>query len=480
MNILDFREQLNSAMKEQYESLTNKSFNDYLDKHAVEINNKLKLILDSKNLNQQYIDAVQKIKIRWVESEIEKSSSELNKLISAANSVYDGLIKLKSVSNDNSINIEEQFKSIYSGCKDPKEYREMLEEELYKWRDDFQSSFFSYKYIKHRNIKSINAATRNDIIKLAEKLIRSSDITTEVMVPSSWDKIQEEPTGKVVMEKNYKGERVQVLYSAENTTESITFEVNEDAFIEYVKADKVDKAIKEEVEKQLNVFSSFDRRVLTYILNQKELYTQDGKMHRSIADIAKSVCGKNTKPYKEKIKHSLWLLASCVYKHTGAFSGGGFFSLRYETVPLGEKGLITREYVHILINPIYKDYILKNQVIRFYANIYNNLSDIAQRLLISFQTERISMVFSENTNTVTCKTIADFERMILFKSTRGTKNKIISALNELVDNRIAVKSYKLINKYEFEITYYPFTQEAVGSITSNQKYIEAGDNNLVR
>ena len=66
--------------------------------------------------------------------------------------------------------------------------------------------------------------------------------------------------------------------------------------------------------------------------------------------------------------------------------------------------------------------------------------------------------------------------MIYFVNTRGIRKKIITALDELKDNRIAVESYKPLNRYEFEITYYPFTKEALKSITSNKKYIEGGDN----
>lgn len=458
MIINKYRNRLIDKFGAKYKEVTGQGIEDFLDNNLDKISDIFMKLYKQKDLYlSDFQKRVEKTMRRWVKAEIDKENSSLYKEFKIATELYN---KIKDTSPKGI------FENIYN-CDTPEELLKKNKEKLLKWKAD-KEYFLDFPYIKEKRLSAIKPAVCNDIIVYLLNIYGEEEKDI-VKVPSMLQEIPEDTTNRVKVgsKKDVIEDESTVnkqVYYNEDTGEEISFTIDKNEYLSFLSGGAVtelDKEIRTEMFKQLKVFNSLDRDLLQYVLQQtKELYSAD-KIERDLSEIVLATGRKNNKTARDDVKNALYKLGSSGYKKDGKFVGR-FFSVRIE--PVKDKQHF-KDVVHIYIDGMLREVILSNNTFNFYADNFNLLSKDAQKILISLQNERILRVLNNNPDLFTRKTFSDFKKVIYFNNKRTIKQRILSALDELVKYKMSIKNYRLIDKYEVEIEFFKFAERDIILIT---------------
>ena len=393
-----------------------------------------------------------KSKRRWVKSELEKPNSTFSQEYNMIVTAY------KKAKKDSK---EDIFRELYS-CENPEEYYKKYEKKFSEWTN--QDSFFlDFPYIKSKRMSAIRPAVCIDIVSYLLTLKNGENI---IKVPIMLGEIPEDTTNRIKFEEKDMTNKEEIdkqLYYNDKTGEEISLTINKKEYLLFMLGTaitEVDEAIVTEIVKQVQVFNSLDRDILQYVLYQtKEIYTAE-IIERELGEIVSAIGRKNTSFNREAVKKSLYKLGTSGYRKNGQFIGR-FFSVKLSKSSETEYKTIVRIYLDGMLREI----ILNNNTFNFYADKFNLLSKDAQKILINIQNERILRVLNKNEDLFSNKTYEEFRRAIYFKNARTIKPRVLSALDELIKYKMAIKSYEIIDKYEIRLEFFEFSRKDIALIT---------------
>lgn len=459
MIVSEFKKEIIQNIEIKFDKVfKDEDFSDFLKKNADKIEKTIKEISVDEMYIKEFLKKNERTRNRWIQYEKNEGNSVMNQELEFSKKLYNKDIK--------------SFKSIYH-CEDVNSLKNKLYSALEKWKKE-DRYFLDYPYVSAKNVNAKRKGAINDVIEyIILKLNKSRDI---VLIPSMLKDIPEDTTNRIkftnpIIEGNsisqnlYEGKQISLnIDKAQYLTLTYNEGLSED-----------NKLLLNEIKKKLKVFNSLDREILQYILQQtKEIYSND-KIDRYVADITVAIGKANTKLNRKAVKDTLLKLGNSGYSKENKFVGR-FFSIKFEKEI---KGKIERDLVHIYIDGLLRDIILKNSTISFYADKFNLLSKDAQKILINIQNERIIRVLNNNNSLTENKTLSDFREAIYFKSSRGMKDRVVAALNELKEHKMAIKNYKN-EKYNFYIEYYKFSEKDIEIIKgSKADYIEDGHKDII-
>ena len=466
MGLVEYKGKIIERFGKRYFEITGKNFEEFFDKNLNKIEETLNKIYSEGDLYlSDYEKVCDKTRQRWVKAEILKDDSQLNKEIKTSKEFY------KKTQNEST---EDLFRQAYK-CENPEEFHREMVECLKEWKKE-RKCFLEFPYIKSKKITAINPAVRNDIIKYAFNLYEKEDKAI-IKVPLIMKDIPEDTTNRgklwreedVLSDDNTENRRV---FFNKDTKEEVALSIDKRDYLSFFSSSpetELDVEIRTEIIKKIKVFNSLDRELLQYVLQQnKELYSAD-KIVRDISEIVEAIGRVVNKSNRKAVKESLYKLGATGYSKNGEFVGR-FFSVRMFKVDVKK---VQKDVAHIFIDGMLREIILRNQTFNFYADKFNILSNDAQKILVDLQSERMLRVLNNNPDLFVVRTFTDFRRVIYFNNKKTIKARITAALDELVKNKMGIKSYELIDKYTARIEFYRFAEKDIKLITGEN--FEYGD-----
>lgn len=464
MNINSYKKEIIKEFSDKFYKITGGDFEKFLEKNESSIWDLFKKIYEDKSLYlTDFLKKNYKSKKRWIKSELEKDSSPYFKKINTATQLYN---ELKGSSK------ESIFEDIYF-CKNPEELIKKSTDELIEWKTR-DSYFIDFPYIKYKRTTAIYPAICNDVIVYLLN-IADENIKEIVKVPLMLKEIPEDTTNKIkaLNEDNLIEEETisKQIYFDDVTGEEVSLTLAKNEYLSFYSkggaVTELDIEIRNEIIKQLKIFNSLDRAILQYLIQQKEEIYKADRIERTIDDITISLGKKNTKANRDAVTDSLSKLGSSGYSKNGKFVGR-FFALKIEPIKEGKR---EKKIAYIYIDGMLREVLLSNATFNFYAESFNLLSKDAQKILIILQSERMIRVVNNNPDLYDVKSFSYFKKAIYFTNKRTMKQRILSALDELVQYKMGIKDYHVINKYEVKLEYFKFQEEDIKLITGeNFKY----------
>ncbi|KOO48157.1 hypothetical protein [Priestia koreensis] len=227
----------------------------------------------------------------------------------------------------------------------------------------------------------------------------------------------------------------------------------------------IEKEYAEETGNKVSDLDRFDYKVFLEIMSKRdELFATQKVIHIKIGDLVKSLYDtdsqRNYKSIEERItkmKH----YSMTKIQEDKKLAYGIFDFVDITTMPNGTR--IAEIHVNEVI---YRDYI-QRQTVRIYKNKVEKLSlDAAYHLLFIMQKERL-ICYETNSSYTVARDYLYFSTKVRFRKRRKNENliEIEKALDELVEQKLAVQSYKR-NGQVFQISFIPVGESEVQDLLS--------------
>jgi hypothetical protein len=222
----------------------------------------------------------------------------------------------------------------------------------------------------------------------------------------------------------------------------------------------IEKEYAEENGNKISDLDRFDYKVFLEIMSQRdELFATQKIINVKIGDLVKALYKTDSKRNYQMIEERITKMkhySMTKVQHNKKIAYGIFDFVDITTMPNGTR--IAEIHVNEVI---YRDYI-QRQTVRIYKNKVEKLSlDAAYHLLFVMQKERLICYETKSSYNVT-RDYLYFSTRVRFRKRRKKENlvEIETALDELVEQKLAVQSYKRVGQV-FQITFIPVGESEV-------------------
>lgn len=339
-----------------------------------------------------------------------------------------------------------------------------IEKSLRDWRKDKDALICNFPYIEHKTFRQIEKALAHDaryfIIKKMKETYPTGEQETIISIPSSITQVPYDHTNRMkINQLNQQGNYFNTTYYINDKTR----------FESRIDVQALQEGLMQENLKQLN---SKDQEILLYLMSLKdEALYQPLPMVVEIGEIVRNVYDTDGKKNYDSVKESLikmdFMELRVIDESTMRMTKVSLF----HKVDIGMDEITEKESARIIFSEDLINEFVKNQTVNIYKDIIDKFTMNATKVLIyPLQRQRIysASIERDGENILFNTNISFFRGALVFGKSRRTKQlKVIEdALNEIIKNKITLKSY--VRKGDnFLLEFYPFTEKEKRDLLSN-------------
>jgi hypothetical protein len=396
-------------------------------------------------------------KKRWVKKELEdnKKSGFTEEIDNFAKRLYE-----KAVEENNF----EGFKSFYK-VDTFEELRENKLQELEEWELEDDKLMCQFPYLKYKTWKQIDSALSNDmkyiLIKRMMEKYPKGEQNAVVSVPNYLTEFPYDHTNRAKIGQHLvDGKYFQSVYMIDDKTQ----------FDTRLNVEALEEGLMRENLKMLNLL---DQQILVYLMSLKhEALYQPIPMVVEIGEIVRNVYDNRSVKSYNAVKESLIKMD---FMENRVIDGSTlrttkseiFFSVKIEVDEVTKKEVARIIFSETLIN----DYV-KNQTVSIYKKVIDGFTLNSSKILFfALQRQRIvSASQAKEGDEIWFQTNLNFFRgaLVFGTSRRANQIKLIEeSLNEIVENKATLKSYKRKGDV-FLLEFYPFSERERIDLLNNK------------
>ncbi|GAB6443467.1 hypothetical protein bcgnr5390_15910 [Bacillus luti] len=360
-------------------------------------------------------------------------------------------------------NGEKLFQQQFNNHKSPESVIEERKQLLLEWSVSEEKSLSSYPYLHQKTKKQVENAILIDITMIIGMTLLSEERnsqTTNILVETPFSAIEHpifgNTRGKVKFKKN----------TLEEKSENKEFYSGEYSLSDGTKYDVlVSKEYVQGLNNNVKDLDPVDYKIFLEVMNHRdEMFATQRTIFVKIGDLVKQLYNSDNSKNYEAITERLLKMGN--FRLTSMSDDGqirlvSVFS-DVEITPQPGGNVIARIVVS---DSITNDYI-QRQTVLVYRDKVDTLSiDLAHLLVSILQKERM-ICFQTNKSYSINRDLLYFSGYIRFKKRTKAENikEIEKALNEILDRKFIVKSYKRMRD-KFQIEFYPIEEQEAKALS---------------